>query len=406
MKSFRDRLLIPVSVPLTAVIVVMVIVFSISRVLLAMEEKSSPTMATLVAIVVSSAVLFAGSWFSVRRQAGGLAALGAAGLLVVVAGSASFAALRGGDEHEVAQGTDGGLTAAHPLALTAFDLGFRETELTAAAGEIEIEYRNEGDLDHTLVFEGVGAATPLKALPQSTEKGTVKLEPGTYVYYCDLPGHRAAGMEGKLTVTQGGAAAAAGGGVADIVAQDLAFEPSEVTVPAGVVKINLKNEGELLHNVLFDGVAGFAKVEASGGSTASGTADLKPGKYVFFCDQPGHRAAGMEGTLVVADGGSEGGLAAAGGSGSSAEVVAQDIAFEPAEISVPAGPVKLTLRNEGELVHTLVVDGAAFKKLETATHGATATGTLEAGPGRYAFYCDQPGHRAAGMEGTIVVGSP
>jgi plastocyanin len=87
-------------------------------------------------------------------------------------------------------------------------------------------------------------------------------------------------------------------------------------------------------------------------------------------------------------------------------VVAQDIAFEPAEISVPAGPVKLTLRNEGELVHTLVVDGAAFKKLETATHGATATGTLEAGPGRYAFYCDQPGHRAAGMEGTIVVGSP
>jgi plastocyanin len=185
------------------------------------------------------------------------------------------------------------------LALTAFDLGFRETELTAAAGEIQIEYRNEGDLDHTLVFEGVGAAAPIMALPQSAERGAVKLEPGTYVYYCDLPGHRAAGMEGKLTVTQGGAGAAAGGGVADIVAQDLAFVPSEVTVPAGAVRINLKNEGELLHNVLFDGVADFAKVEAAGGSTASGTADLKPGTYVYFCDQPGHRAAGMEGTIIV-----------------------------------------------------------------------------------------------------------
>ncbi len=171
MKGFRDRLLIPLSVPLTAVIVVMVIVFSISRVLLALEERSSPTMATLVAVVVSSGVLFAGSWFSVRRQAGGLAVLGAAGLLVVVAGTAGFAALREGGGHELAQGAGGGHAAAPALVLTAFDLGFHETGLTAGAGEIQIEYRNEGDLDHTLVFDGAGEGTKLTAPPQGSVGG-------------------------------------------------------------------------------------------------------------------------------------------------------------------------------------------------------------------------------------------
>ena len=33
-----------------------------------------------------------------------------------------------------------------------------------------------------------------------TKTLTLNLKPGTYVFYCSVPGHRAAGMEGKLTV--------------------------------------------------------------------------------------------------------------------------------------------------------------------------------------------------------------
>lgn len=95
-------------------------------------------------------------------------------------------------------------------------------------------------------------------------------------------------------------AIASGGDEASIVAQDIAFAPGEVTVPAGTVKVNLANEGMIIHTLLIDGVAGFAKLEtATKGDTDTGTVDLEPGTYTFYCDQPGHRAAGMEGTLIV-----------------------------------------------------------------------------------------------------------
>jgi uncharacterized cupredoxin-like copper-binding protein len=37
----------------------------------------------------------------------------------------------------------------------------------------------------------------------------------------------------------------------------------------------------------------------SGGGESTATADLKAGTYTFYCTVPGHREAGMEGTLTV-----------------------------------------------------------------------------------------------------------
>ena len=61
----------------------------------------------------------------------------------------------------------------------------------------------------------------------------------------------------------------------------------------------MESEGGL-HTLVFDGgkVPGF-KLEASSGESDELKVDLKPGEYTIYCDIPGHREAGMEGTITV-----------------------------------------------------------------------------------------------------------
>jgi plastocyanin len=78
------------------------------------------------------------------------------------------------------------------------------------------------------------------------------------------------------------------------------FDPKDPEVPAGIVAIKLEST-EGIHTLVFDNdkVSGF-KLEASGsGKTDQLKVNLKPGKYTFYCDIPGHREGGMEGTLTV-----------------------------------------------------------------------------------------------------------
>jgi plastocyanin len=111
-----------------------------------------------------------------------------------------------------------------------------------------------------------------------------------------------------------------------------------------------------------------------------------------------------DGAAAARSGADDSAASAAAPAGSGLEVVAKDIAFEPAEIKVGASPTKITLRNKGAILHTLVIEGApGFGKLEAAK-GASDTGTLDLAPGTYTAYCDQPGHRAAGMETKLTVG--
>ncbi len=76
------------------------------------------------------------------------------------------------------------------------------------------------------------------------------------------------------------------------------FDPEEVELPAGVNEIEMVND-DGLHTLVIDGVDGF-KLEVSGsGESDAKKLELDPGEYDFYCDITGHRAQGMEGTLVV-----------------------------------------------------------------------------------------------------------
>ena len=74
-----------------------------------------------------------------------------------------------------------------------------------------------------------------------------------------------------------------------------------MTSKPGKVTIDFTNPAALEHDVAIEGESGeeivASEVITEGKTSAS--ADLAPGTYTFFCTVPGHREAGMEGTLTV-----------------------------------------------------------------------------------------------------------
>ncbi len=78
---------------------------------------------------------------------------------------------------------------------------------------------------------------------------------------------------------------------------EFAYSPSEGTVSGGFELI-FENAGRVLHNLEIEGVSGLL-LEANPGKSSAETIRLEPGSYTIFCSIPGHRQAGMEGTLTV-----------------------------------------------------------------------------------------------------------
>ena len=104
--------------------------------------------------------------------------------------------------------------------------------------------------------------------------------------------------------TEGGGSEG-GGSVVAIEAtegSELAYVQKAATAKAGSVSIEFNNPQSLSHDVAVEDSSGeeLGKTElvADGSSTAT-IGNLKPGEYTFFCTVPGHREAGMEGTLTV-----------------------------------------------------------------------------------------------------------
>ena len=81
------------------------------------------------------------------------------------------------------------------------------------------------------------------------------------------------------------------------------FEPATLTVPSGKVVFYLVNSGSLSHDIVIRDKSGTnvarSELISAGDRNVFTVDNIAAGAYTFLCDQPGHEASGMKGTLTA-----------------------------------------------------------------------------------------------------------
>lgn len=90
----------------------------------------------------------------------------------------------------------------------------------------------------------------------------------------------------------------AGAQIVSLEAGNFYFKPNALTVPAATsVTIEIRNVAEIPHNFSIDALGVNTPIDP--GQTASVTVTAPAGSFEFYCNLPGHKAAGMVGTLTA-----------------------------------------------------------------------------------------------------------
>ena len=82
---------------------------------------------------------------------------------------------------------------------------------------------------------------------------------------------------------------------------DIAFVWRTRAIKGGKVRLQFTNPSKVAHNLAVEDASGktLAQTRTVTEETAFAAVKFKPGKYIFYCSVPGHREAGMEGTLII-----------------------------------------------------------------------------------------------------------
>ena len=313
----REGLLLPIAIPVVALVAIGAVLFLFSRVLL----RVKPHAATLVALVVAAAILGIATFVASRRT------VTTGTTLSMVGGILGVAMVAGGLALMIAPPQGEGPAkpvlqlVAPPDAATK---GYSTDALSAPANTaFDIAFDNqENGVQHNVVITSQDGSQTFfdGALTTGPSKTTYAVDPlpaGTYAYFCKV---HPTTMKGTLTVAEGAppSGGGTGGGALTVSAQGLKFDTAEIDLQAGVqtqLTFDNKDAGtphniaiftdDTLSTVLFRG-----DLVTGPGSITYTIPALDPGEYYFHCDVHPN----MNGKVVVTGG--SGATGSGSGSGS------------------------------------------------------------------------------------------
>jgi plastocyanin len=301
----RDRLGLPILLPVMVVGAILLTIFSFGYVLLEIQETRE---AWPIAIAVAAGILLIAAFINSQPSVRGLplyiiTALPAAVILAI----GLFYFIRPAPE-----GTAEGPVAAvipppGPLEEIATDNRFSETEFTIAAGQqYTMNFSNQGSAVHNWAVKGVTNTdgqpiqTQLLTGGQSESLNFTIAEPGEYQFICDV---HPVEMVGTLTVVSeaeaGAATGAAGGsgggnpgpGTIVSIATDNKFDPTQYNAVANEqTSLTLENRGTQIHNFHVQNVTGAngqpvtTRLLPGGQSETIQFTIAQPGTYNVVCD--------------------------------------------------------------------------------------------------------------------------
>lgn len=296
----RDRLVLPILLPVGILVAIATLLFAFSRILLSLPKEAATATALIVAFSVMVVAGIAAS--RTRVAASSLASMvGVIAGVAMLAGGIALLAFGAGEEE-----SPGGEGPAVVIALFAKDIAFDQTSLTVSAGEpfaIDFDNRDDGIQHNVQIFDNPDfAGSP--PLDGSIITGLAKitydvpaLDPGTYFFRCVV---HPAQMQGTIEAEEG----AGGGGepTVDVTAQGIQFDTDRIDLPGGTpATIHFENRDPVQHNVAIFTDDTLANVLFRGDLIAGPDSidypipPLDPGTYYFHCDV--HPS--MNGTVVV-----------------------------------------------------------------------------------------------------------
>jgi plastocyanin len=205
-----------------------------------------------------------------------------------------LAPILGAEKSKVPFFIAGGLLVAWALLLS-LGLGLRRPSFPGNEGGQRIVMA----ISAVLVLATLSAAVLTSGTPANagTREPPVTLEPAP----APLPSPAAASSSAPATTTA--VAAPAPGGALKLAANpagQLSYDTKTRSAKAGAVSIVMTNMSPVEHNVtIAQGTKVLGATPTFTGGSRTLSLKLKPGKYTFYCSVPGHRQAGMEGTLNV-----------------------------------------------------------------------------------------------------------